>query len=47
MGKEKKISPSKNLGQGLDVAIDDLVASEGGIGGLHDDKPVLEVTPVE
>jgi len=40
------------LGEGLNVAIDDLVARDVGVGGvtrrrLHDDEPVLEVAPVE
>jgi len=41
-----------DLGEGLDVAIDDLVARDVGVAGiargrLHDDEPVLEVAPVE
>ena len=40
------------MGEGLDIAIDDLVARNVGVGGvtrrwLHDDEPVLEVAPVE
>ena len=44
--------PPDDLGEGLDVAIDDLVARDVGVAGiargrLHDDEPVLEVAPVE
>jgi len=40
------------LGEGLNVAIDDLVACDVGVGGVtrrrvHDDEPVLKVAPVE
>lgn len=41
-----------DLGESLDIAIDDLVACDVGVGGvtrrrLHDDEPVLEVAAVE
>ena len=44
--------PPDDLGEGLDIAIDYLVARNIGVGGvtrrrLHDDEPVLEVAPVE
>jgi len=40
------------LGEGLNLALDDLVARDVGVGGvtrrrLHDDEPVLKVAPVE
>ncbi len=47
----KMAIPSNDLGEGFDVAVDNLIAGGLGVGGIaggrvHDDQPVLEVAPV-
>ena len=47
-----RLIPPDDLGEGLDVAIDDLVARDVGVAGiargrLHDDEPVLKIASIE